>query len=86
MSKTISQYLAHIILIVGVLLMVVPIWIIFASSTHDNGTILSQGMHWGLGDKFLENYDKNELNPYWSNKQSKHSKKSTKYFKKMVEK
>ena len=58
MSKTISQYLAHIILIVGVLLMVVPIWIIFASSTHDNGTILSQGMHWGLGDKFIENYDR----------------------------
>ena len=38
--------------------MVVPIWIIFASSTHDNGTILSQGMHWGLGDKFIENYDR----------------------------
>ena len=58
MSRTISQYLVHIILIVGVLLMVVPIWIIFASSTHDNGTILSQGMQWGLGDQFIENYDR----------------------------
>jgi len=38
--------------------MVVPIWIIFASSTHDNGAILSQGMQWGLGDRFIENYDR----------------------------
>ena len=37
--------------------MVVPIWIIFASSTHDNGTILSKGMQWGLGDQLIENYD-----------------------------
>ena len=38
--------------------MVVPIWIIFASSTHDNGAILSQGMQWGLGDHLIENYDR----------------------------
>jgi sn-glycerol 3-phosphate transport system permease protein len=38
--------------------MFVPIWIIFASSTHDNGTILSLGMHWGLGDQLIENYDR----------------------------
>ena len=58
MSKTISQYLAHIILIVGVLLMVVPIWITFASSTHNNSTVLSQGMQWGLGNQLIENYDR----------------------------
>ena len=58
MSKTISQYLTHFILIVGVLLMIIPIWITFASSTHDNGTILSKGMQWGLGNQFIENYDK----------------------------
>jgi len=58
MSRTISQNLVHIILIVGVFLMVVPFWIIFASSTHDNVTILSQGMQWGLGDQFIENYDR----------------------------
>ena len=63
MSRTISQYLAHIILIVGVLLMVVPIWITFASSTHNNSTVLSQGMQWGLGNQFIENYDK-VLNKY----------------------
>ena len=58
MSKTISQYLTHFILIVGVLLMIIPIWITFASSTHDNGKILSKGMQWGLGNQFIENYDK----------------------------
>jgi sn-glycerol 3-phosphate transport system permease protein len=57
MSKTISQLLSHFILIVGILLMVVPIWIIFASSTHDNITILSDGMKWGLGDQLIKNYD-----------------------------
>ena len=63
MSKTISQYLTHFILIVGVLLMIIPIWITFASSTHDNGTILSKGMEWGLCNQFIENYDK-VLNKY----------------------
>ena len=58
MSKTISQYLTHLILIVGVLLMVIPIWITFASSTHENGAIFSNGMQWGLGNQFIENYDK----------------------------
>ena len=57
MSRTISQLLSHFILIVGILLMVVPIWIIFASSTHDNITILSDGMKWGLGDQLIKNYD-----------------------------
>ena len=38
--------------------MVVPIWITFASSTHDNGTILSEGMQWGLGNQLIENYDR----------------------------
>ena len=38
--------------------MIIPIWITFASSTHDNGTILSKGMQWGLGNQFIENYDK----------------------------
>ena len=57
MSRTISQLLSHFILIAGILLMVVPIWIIFASSTHDNITILSDGMKWGLGDQLIKNYD-----------------------------
>ena len=38
--------------------MVVPIWITFASSTHNNSTVLSQGMQWGLGNQLIENYDR----------------------------
>ena len=38
--------------------MIIPIWITFASSTHDNGTILSKGMQWSLDNQFIENYDK----------------------------
>ena len=38
--------------------MIIPIWITFASSTHDNGTIISKGMQWSLGNQFIENYDK----------------------------
>ena len=57
MSKIIFQYLSHITLIAGVLLMIVPIWIIFASSTHDNITILTEGMKWDLGDQLIKNYD-----------------------------
>ena len=51
MNNKIVQFLSHTILILGVLLMVVPIWIAFASSTHENVTILKEGMQWGLGDQ-----------------------------------
>ena len=30
--------------------MVVPIWIAFASSTHENVAVLTEGMKWTLGD------------------------------------
>ena len=43
------QIIAHIILILGVLLMVVPIWISFASSSHDSVTILTEGMKFHIG-------------------------------------
>ena len=38
--------------------MIIPIWITFASSTHDNSTILSEGMQLGLGNHIIENYDR----------------------------
>ena len=38
------QIIAHIILILGVLLMIVPIWISFASSTHTSLLINTQGL------------------------------------------
>ena len=51
------QIVAHIILIIGVLLMVLPIWISFASSSHENVSILTEGMRFTLGDQFSRNYN-----------------------------
>jgi sn-glycerol 3-phosphate transport system permease protein len=51
------QFAAHIVLFVGVLIMVVPIWIAFASSTHENITVLSEGMKWTIGDQLSKNYN-----------------------------
>ena len=51
------QIVAHIILILGVLLMVLPIWISFASSTHENVSILTEGMRFTLGEQFSSNYN-----------------------------
>ena len=51
------QIIAHVILILGVLLMVLPIWISFASSTHENVSILTEGMRFTLGDQFSRNYN-----------------------------
>ena len=51
------QISAHIILLLGVLLMVVPIWISFASSTHDTVTILTEGMKFNMGEHFSRNYN-----------------------------
>ena len=57
MNSRLLQFSAHFILIIGVLIMVVPIWIAFASSTHENSAIITEGMKWGIGDKFFENYN-----------------------------
>ena len=57
MNNRIAQFSAHTILFLGVLLMVVPIWIAFASSTLENVTILKEGMQWGLGDQLAKNYN-----------------------------
>ena len=58
MLQSSPKIFSHIILIIGILLMIVPIWIIFASSTHSNSTIRSEGMQIFIGDNFVENYDK----------------------------
>ena len=56
MNNKYAQIFAHIIIFCGVMVMVIPIWVAFASSTHENITILSEGMQWGLGDQLLKNY------------------------------
>jgi len=56
MNNKYSQIFAHLILFLGMMVMVIPIWISFASSTHENVAILTEGMKWGLGDQLLINY------------------------------
>ncbi|WP_394250124.1 sn-glycerol-3-phosphate ABC transporter permease UgpE [Vibrio profundi] len=47
----------HLILIVGALFMLIPIWLIFASSTHNPNTIVSDGLQWLPGDNMAAIYD-----------------------------
>ena len=48
--------LNHLILFSGLLLMIVPVWVIFASSTHTSLFINTNGLQFILGDSFIENY------------------------------
>jgi len=47
----------HLILMVGALFMLIPIWLIFASSTHNPNTIVSEGLQWLPGDNMVAIYD-----------------------------
>ena len=58
MIKLSPKIFSHLILISGIILMIIPIWMIFASSTHSNSTIRSAGMQIVIGDNFINNYDK----------------------------
>ncbi|KDM90108.1 sn-glycerol-3-phosphate ABC transporter permease UgpE [Photobacterium galatheae] len=51
-----SQWLDHLILLAGMAFMLVPVWLIFASSTHDPNTIISDGLQWLPGGHFLATY------------------------------
>ena len=46
----------HLILLVGVLLLALPIWLVFTTSTHSSRTLAEEGIQLWIGDKFLENY------------------------------
>lgn len=46
----------HLILIPGVLFLVTPLWVAFASSTHAPETLLRDGLQFWFGDRFLETY------------------------------
>ncbi|MEZ8104215.1 MULTISPECIES: sn-glycerol-3-phosphate ABC transporter permease UgpE [Vibrio] len=51
-----NRFSDHLILIAGALFMLIPIWLIFASSTHSPNTIVSEGLQWLPGDHFLDIY------------------------------
>lgn len=57
MNKLFSN-LNHLILIIGLLIMIIPVWVIFASSTHTSLFINTNGLQFILGDSFIENYSK----------------------------
>lgn len=50
------QLRRHLILLSGVLLLVLPIWLVFTTSTHSARTLAEEGIQWWIGDQFLENY------------------------------
>ena len=58
MTKYISSSINHCILLMGLIIMIVPVWIIFASSTHTSLFINTNGLQFFLGDNFIENYSR----------------------------
>ena len=58
MSKYFRITITHSVLVWGVLLMIIPLWLIFASSTHSNSIIYNEGMQWKVGGELIENYDR----------------------------
>jgi len=58
MIRYFSSNFSHLILLIGIFIMIIPVWLIFASSTHTASIINTQGLQFFLGDKFLENYTK----------------------------
>ena len=57
MNNKLAQYTAHTILFIGILVMILPIWLTFASSTHKNESIVTEGMKWSMGSYFYTNYN-----------------------------
>ena len=56
MTRLITSGFSHFILFIGILIMIVPVWMIFASSTHTSSMINMNGLQMFLGDSFYENY------------------------------
>ena len=56
MFRFLPTTINHFILLIGLTLMIVPVWIIFASSTHTSLFINTNGLQFFLGDSFKENY------------------------------
>ncbi len=52
-----SDVVDHAVLILGALLMLVPVYMIFASSSHDAITIHREGLQFGFGEHFAANYN-----------------------------
>lgn len=55
-NRPIATLISHFVLILGILLVVFPIYYAFIASTHSTQTILSPPVPLSLGDHFLANY------------------------------
>lgn len=55
-NRPISRYIAHGILIIGVVITFLPIWLAFVASTHPVDRLLNDQMPFWPGDQLLENY------------------------------
>ncbi len=51
------QITTHLILILGVIFMITPLWISVMSSTHQPITLINEGVQYWFGDYFWETYD-----------------------------
>lgn len=55
-QSLLRQCTTHLILILGVIFMITPIWIAFMSSTHDALTLIDNGVQYWIGDNFWQTY------------------------------
>ena len=55
-NRPLSRYIAHMILILGVLIIFLPIWLAFVASTHSADRLVNEQMPFWLGSHLLENY------------------------------
>lgn len=51
-----SNVIDHTILIIGVLFLMLPLWMIFASSTHSTEEIARNGLQFWFGDQGFTAY------------------------------
>lgn len=51
-----NSFSDHLILIIGALFMLLPLWLIFASSTHEPNLLVSQGLQWDIGNNLSAVY------------------------------
>ena len=58
MTRFLTSSFSHLILFIGIFIMIAPVWMIFASSTHSNSLVRSEGMQIFIGNNLIENYDK----------------------------
>ena len=56
MTKLFTSVFSHLILFIGIFIMIVPVWMIFASSTHTSSVVNIGGLQMFLGESFYDNY------------------------------